>query len=237
MNTILIYQVSMFGNYDSIKPTPENIKKVLSSFEGFIPALVGVSSVDVITNTIKTDNRLQLVSLDGSKTIVFLQERIDINYNWNPDLPSFTDIDSLSEEILSILNSLSSLYSELKGNRLTTSTMITYKDFQESKLASSIYGHSYAKLLFSNVNGISEWSNRMNNQENVKIGENQEMSNHIITLTFLNKSDEKKFTSLIDINTVPQNTLERFDFSDLISYSKEAVKIIKNDIERIKNVQ
>ena len=47
MDKVLNYQASLFGNFTDIKPSTENVKKLLNDFSNFFPSSVTMSSIDV----------------------------------------------------------------------------------------------------------------------------------------------------------------------------------------------
>ena len=98
MDKVLNFQTSLFGNFADIKPDTKTILNLLTCLqeEDFIPGSFEVNKIDMQTGKLTTESRLQLVSTDRAKSIVFLEERIDFNYNFNDKTSIFKSILSRS---------------------------------------------------------------------------------------------------------------------------------------------
>ena len=64
MDKILNYQVSLFGQFMNIKPEQTLINKLLSILKDFLPGVTNVSSINILTNQIQVEERMQFVSSD-----------------------------------------------------------------------------------------------------------------------------------------------------------------------------
>ena len=87
MDKVLNMQVSLFGSFINIKFETEIVIKLLTALkdDGFVPGSVDVASVDIPTGKMTVDSRMQMISPNKTWSIVFLPERIDFNYNYQPE--------------------------------------------------------------------------------------------------------------------------------------------------------
>lgn len=234
MDKILNYQVSLFGQFMNIKPEQTLINKLLSVLKDFLPGVTNVSSINIVTNQIQVEERMQFVSSDRSYSIVFLPDRIDICYIYNPSLKNekkFDEIIGKTNELLSILNDE---FPTLPSNRLATSCNCLSKKF-ELKEYSDFINKQTNKDIFFKDKKLCEWGIRYNSKFEENILENPELTNHIIDIkkAFQNNNETNQFVLLFDINTDPINISNRFTFKDLITFQNIADALIKGYVNAI----
>jgi hypothetical protein len=81
----IIYQISVFGDFTSIQPSPDIIKSMINKLSKYemLPAVFQEGSIMLSFNPelskTETTNRLQMVSPTKSINIMFASNRIDIN--------------------------------------------------------------------------------------------------------------------------------------------------------------
>lgn len=231
MDKVLNYQASLFGNFTDIKPSTENVKKLLNDFSNFFPSSVTMASIDVFSNKLKYDNRLQLVSNDHKFLITFLVERIDINYS--PIAKSNSSLEKIKDTIIDIISSLSNVYADTMGYRLSTSCKLLSPPISESELSEYITKYSNPLQFYNSIESINEWGQRYNSQYNETVHSKEELTNHIISIDkIMNKN---QFSLTIDINTVPVNQIMKFNFSDLKEFSILSSKKIVEYINIFEN--
>ena len=234
MDKILNYQVSLFGQFMNIKPEQTLINKLLSVLKDFLPGVTNVSSINILTNQIQVEERMQFVSSDRSYSIVFLPDRIDICYIYNPSLKnekSFDEIIKKSSELLSILNEE---FPTLPSNRLATSCNCLSKKFDTKDYTDFINAQTNKDIFFKDKK-LFEWGIRYNSKFEEIISEKAELTNHIIDIkkAFQNNSETNQFVILFDINTDPTNISNRFAFTDLINFQSTSNTLIKGYINAI----
>lgn len=236
MDKILNYQVSLFGQFMNIKPEQTLINKLLSILKDFLPGVTNISSINILTNQIQVEERMQFVSSDRSYSIVFLPDRIDICYIYNPSLKNEKDFDEIIRkitELLSILNSVNE-FSTLPSNRLATSCNCLSRMFNSKDYTDFINTQTNKDIFFKDKK-LFEWGIRYNSKFEEIISEKTEFTNHIIDIkkAFQNNSEINQFVMLFDINTDPINILNRFAFTDLINFQNTANTLIKGYINAI----
>lgn len=71
---------SIFGKYDFMEATPDNVSKLYSIFgkDKFLPNMLQMIQIEQPQNTVTTVMRPQFVNEDMKCTITFLPERIDV---------------------------------------------------------------------------------------------------------------------------------------------------------------
>lgn len=230
MEKILNYQASLFGNFTEIKANTTTLNTYTVSFPSFLPSVINLAAFDIRTNSIKNDNRLQLITNDQLYSINFLPDRIDICYNWNPMSIAETDIKKLSDNILDYVRRLYNILSSKSGIRIATSCNILSNESSVQEMDTIISKYSSPKNFFEQENNTFEWSIRYNAQFNMNFDSKTELTNHIVNIERLPKKNQ--FVVLFDINTDPQNQLQRFSFSDLEKFSNEANTKIQEYIKK-----
>ena len=101
-------QLSLFGNFINIKPQTDIVIKLLTALqvEQFIPGSADIANVDIKTGKVTLDSRMQLVSPDKTWTIVFLNDRIDFNYNFQDTTTVYKDAERVVASGKSLIEKL-----------------------------------------------------------------------------------------------------------------------------------
>ena len=235
MGKFLNFQASFFGNFDSIKYDTETIKKFLSSFSSYTPKPIPFTSIDIRTNRLVNDNRLQLVSRDNSFFITFLPERIDLTFAWREGSSEKNEPEELKNIIIQNINLLKDLLIDVSSNRLAASCNLLF-DYDKEKINNIILQYSNRYDFFEKKETMLEWQIRYNYRMKLLFNGKEEESNHIIDISIPQIKDlQNSLFFLIDINTNPENIDLRFSLDDLNSYIEEATKKIKGYFNRFKN--
>lgn len=235
MDSLLNYQASIFGSFSNIKYSPENIEKMSSIFPDFNPNSIPITAVDIRTNQLITDNRLQFVSKDKQYYITFLPERIDFTYNLIQGNSKKTNFDEIQKVILDIITKITSVFSSIKGNRLANSCNFLTKVYSKKDVIEEIDKYSSTTNFFDDKNdNIAEWQIRINNKRNFSIKSNDEDNNNIINLSLAHDSESNyRFLGTLDINTNPKKQDFRFTILDLKEYVTIATENMKDIIKKI----
>ena len=234
MDKILNYQVSLFGQFMNIKPEQTLINKLLSILKDFLPGVTNVSSINILTNQIQVEERMQFVSSDRSYTIVFLPDRIDICYIYNPSLKNEKGFDEIIKKISELLSLLNNEFPTLPSNRLATSCNCLSKKFDTQDFSDFINSQTNKDIFFKDKK-LFEWGIRYNSKFEETISEKAELTNHIIDIkkAFQNNSETNQFVMLFDISTDPTKISNRFAFTDLINFQNTSNTLIKGYINAI----
>ena len=238
MDKILNFQTSLFGSFIDIKPKSDLVFSLLSNLkdEQFIPGTVDLATIDIKTGKLTTESRMQFISQDKTWSIVFLQERIDFNYNFQENTEKIKNIEKLSAHANHLINKVFSEFSETTGNRLAVNCKILMEEFSEEQF--NAFVNRFIVPLNINKNGkLAEWSVRYNynNQINVDI-EKKEQSNCIIDISqVINKvnSEEKRVLISLDVNTLKENQEPRFKYENLLKFSDGAKRFMKEALQEV----
>ena len=136
MDKILNFQVSLFGRFIDIKPKTDIILKLLTNLqeEAFIPGTVDLAVLDPMTKKITTDSRIQMISQNKAWSIVFLEERIDFNYNFQPDTMSIKKIVDAYEYIKKLIEKVFSVFPDTTGNRIAFNGKILLNEMTDEEV-------------------------------------------------------------------------------------------------------
>ena len=105
MEKIVNFQTSLFGSFINIKPRTAVVLSLLNNLkdESFILGTIDLLSLNPVSGEIATENRIQMVSEDKTWNIVFLENRIDFNYNYRPDTQKYIKIDDLCNYVKNLV--------------------------------------------------------------------------------------------------------------------------------------
>lgn len=234
MEKILNYQASFFGSFSNIKFTQENLTKYTSVYKDFSVNAVPITAIDVRTNKLITDNRIQLVSKDKQYYITILPERIDFSYNLIQGNPEIIDFNQLKTQLSRFIEIFSKI-EEGKGNRLANSCNFLSKPYSGQDILNEIKKYSSPDSFFDDeVENLVEWQLRENNRNKYTINSLEEENNNIVSLALVIESETSyRFLGTIDINTNPRNVNQRFTLPQLIEYVEQSSKQMNNCIKKI----
>jgi hypothetical protein len=220
-------QVSLFGNFDSITPTPKIIQEIFDLYKekGFIPTTF--NEIEITHETV-SKTRILMQNTDKNISIVFATKRIDFvqelssfdqNKQINPDL--------FYEEVLNLIDIFTTKYSDNKYIRLANTEEYIKKYFSVSD-KKRIYNKFYS-LLFNDEN-INDWALRVAKLNNFK----DNKVNEVTTLETLTgkmglKQDVIEIDGLklsLDLNTDQTNQHEIYTANDVKEFIKYS--LIKN---------
>lgn len=237
MEKILNYQASFFGDFSNLKATEENISIFLNKLNKFIFMPMPMTSIDIRTNKLMVDNRMQFLSSDRNYFITILPERIDFTYNYNPQTISLTDFKEIQKDILNLIELLEPNLSGTKGNRIANSTIFVLSNFQDrTTLNEFIKKFSNKSIFYQDENDIIEWQLRYNSRRNIVANGKAENSNAIINLNIPNNPELNNSVLMsVDINTDPRNNSPRFVINDLTDYVKNATPVFIELENKAKN--
>lgn len=233
MDAILNYQASIFGNFSDIKFDQENLSKIQPIFSDYIVNAVPITAIDIRTNRLISDNRIQLISNDKQYYITFLPERIDFTYNLIKDNVINIDLDIVKNNIKEKVNKTLSEFCKLKINRLANSCNFLSRIYSKEEVIQEINKYSSPSSFYSTIENLCEWQIRLNNRDRKLINENLEDNNNIVNLSLSVESDTKyRIVGTMDINTNPRNEDLRFKIDDLLIYMDYATDKMKELISK-----
>ena len=209
----IVYQISVFGDFTSIKPSDETVKSMIAklSDHGLLPSVFQeqsftISADPAMTTTPEIANRLQMMSIEKNINVMFARNRIDLS-------KSVTDSNIGTDDLNVLLDVLDKATSGLPFTRLafnTTSLLDAPKDFLLQKMQ--------PRLTF--FNEPTELMLRVNKQTPIAINEDLNENSNVILLAqktmgqlLINNSPISVDDGLIlqfDINTLPEISDPRF---------------------------
>lgn len=239
MDRILNLQFSMFGNFESIKPDSDITMKLLENFQRdtFIPGTVDVAIIDAESKKFETKSRLQLFSKDKSWGIVFLQERIDLNYYHTDDSKIYSEIEDVFAYARELIDRVCKVFPKEQGNRLAVNGKFLLLKMSVEDRRRFIYRFSNP-LNIDNTSEISEWKIKTNTPSFVELEDQRnEKCNKLIKmgdcLFTENDKQERRMLISLDINTIFEDNEFRFVLKDLKSFSKNAEEWMNKALEEI----
>jgi hypothetical protein len=222
-------QVVLFGSFDEINPSTDNIKFLVENFsdKGFIPSQFNELSIGIPNIPTINSPRLSLTSTDSSWNIMFGKERLEVILtNINVDVYKMPD----KELFISTFNdTYKKIYQKFPKNIKRIGFVFQYliRDVAISSLPQNlnIKPSFFDKSLF-------EFSNRYASKRTIKIP-HDEIINIIGELTWIKNlmtinSKNTLFNGLLlnlDINTILENSNYRLNNSMIESFLSEVSRL------------
>lgn len=237
MDRILNFQVSLFGEFINIKPKTDIILKLLTSLqdEEFIPGTVDLAVLDAMTGKISTDSRIQMMSQDKLWSIVFLENRIDFNYNFQPNHVSFKKVDDVYEHTKRLVEKVFTVFPEITGNRIAFNGKILLNEMTDEEIEEFMNKFS-SPLSVYHEKKLTEWVVKFNSRKHIEWNYNSELCNYITEISKISMEDnenENRISVSIDVNTIHQNKDFRFKYKDIFEFSEKAKEIFNNIVKEI----
>jgi hypothetical protein len=236
MEAIFNYQMSIFGDFDYIKPNQDFYRKYLDLFrkEELIPTTFNISINDLASGQFRNESRMQL--LKDHWVINFFPKRIDFNFSLE-NIENKKNENELSEISLNLFKKIFESEKFL-ASRLAINLKGVMKKRSQEQL------EAFRKIFvpsieFYNSNDILDWDAKLNRKSVFKIGKKREDVNSVSTVGLRKSSDVEdpyRIVFLIDINTMFNNQNARFDFIALKFFESEATKQISELIKQLSEV-
>lgn len=249
---ILTFRLSMFGDFKRFTPTATNIISWTQALQDegyeFLPTIIQPpqQSINIPFGTVQIgsdEKRLQFNSPEGNVFIRILAERVDIEFALGEaDKPQ-----QYFNEKIGTASVLAKLMLEKIGAGLGN-RLAYYVDMVVPEPNNVNFDNFYKKYnLGISINAQTEkcveWSHRFNQRIFIDFGNQSELSNAIFafdsgTLQTSNARTHENRTIFglhysADINTLAENSMERFTADQLQSYAQKAQVICLNVLEKI----
>lgn len=236
MESILNLQMSLFGSFINIKPKNDLVIQLLTNLQdyNFIPGTVEVAMIDATTKQITSDSRLQLISEDKTINIVFLQDRIDFNYNFIPNTELLKDIRSLVNYMGNLVQKVFAAFASTNGNRLALNCRCLLEKMNDENLSSFVEKYTHLPS-FASINNLSEWNMRLNSPQSMTVrADTNEPCNRIVEFGIMRSLDNSKSIGLtFDINTLAENMEMRFNYEDLVFFANKNIDFISSALSEV----
>ena len=230
MESVLNLQLSLFGSFINIKPKNDIVMQLLTNLQGdnFIPGTVDIAMIDANTKQISSESRLQMVSEDKTLNIVFLQDRIDFNYSLLPNTPPIENLQTLVNNMATLIKKAFAVFASTTGNRLAFNCRFLLNKKSQDELDAFIKRFSNVPSFFQSSN-TTEWNMRFNNPAEVPVRDDaKELCNRIVELGIMQSAidDSQSIGVAFDINTLANNSELRFNYENLMFFANQNIDFI-----------
>lgn len=230
MNTkIVTVKYSIFGKYDFVDNTPENVSKLYEKFgeEGFMPNMVPLLKIEQPQNNVCQLLRPQLVNNAMPCTITILPERVDIETGEN------IDIKKISEYFRRLIEMF-----DLKINRIAlnkTTILENLTEREEKELKDKI---TPPENYNEEENLIEYASHRVSRKKVECLGEQINIGRNVTGLSSI--KDNKVVIDQVridtDINTLGEQIKERFTVQNCRDFFQVAAESNQDVLKNIMGV-
>ncbi|MEL7569793.1 MAG: hypothetical protein AAGU14_04440 [Eubacteriaceae bacterium] len=246
MDYFINYQMGLFGTFSNIKPSPENVSKLMTNLNNsnndikirFIPSIIKAFNINIDESEFIYDDRIQMITEDKVWSIDFLPNRIDINYSYKENNDKFyllQDLNDISKEISKIIESVI----EKKFYRLAINCKMYIENMNNQDIQSYIR-KLIIPLKYYQEKEIINFNMNLQSKCELKINDIEEKINTITKLStdkIKIKDESIKLIAIFDINTSKDETKERFSTDNLNLFCDEVKKIINNLVEDIRSIE
>lgn len=226
MEKVLSFQLSLFGSFVNVQPNllltnqiEENLRE-----DGFVPSIVVVNAVDPINRQVITENRLQMETKDHTWHVVFLADRIDIDYTYSGGDAFYSDIKSIIVKGKEICAHAFKAIADTTGIRIAVNGRFLVKDMSVEEKQRFIGRFAFIPQVFEK-NPVTEWNVHFNAPKELIFGDKKDICNNIIEVYDILGIDPKsqmvspRMAIGLDINTNQANLEEKYNFSDILAFA------------------
>lgn len=238
MSRINNLQMSLMGNFINIKLKNDIVIRLLTALqsEEFIPGSAEIASVDVTTGKVTVDSRMQLVSPDKTWNIVFLDDRINFDYNYQEGTTEYKKLLPIVDYGKILISKVFGVFSDTTGNRLALNGRFVLDGLSDEDLR--IFCSKYTKPLNTFSDDVyAEWAVRFNSRKKFNVDGMEEIANRIVEMSQLERSitnqkdgEETVIHDIIvsfDVNTARVPSENRFNYLNLLSFISEAAEFVE----------
>lgn len=240
MDKVLNCQISLFGSYINIQPQIELVDRVVKELNEYnmIPGIATVSVIDTATQQMTTENRLKMETQDQAWQVVFLQDRIDINYVYTGEETYYTNFNEVLEKAKNICTKVFSIFPDTTGARIAVNAKFLFREMDNEQLQDHVRRFVIIPRCFSERK-ISEMSLHLNSPITICINSINEECNCIIDIIDIvgidSKTQEVKKRNAfgIDINTDKDNKEMKYSLKDIIEFTDSVLPIFTQIMKEI----
>ena len=223
MDKIINFQMSLFGSFINVQPNLQLTNRIEANLrdDDFVPSIAVVSEFDPEKKQVITENRLQMTSKDHSWSIVFLADRIDINYFYPGGEQFFSNLHDILELSKKYCSHTFASIADTTGNRIAINGKFLLKEMSFDEKQKIISEFTIIPKIFEN-NPVTEWSVHYNSPKTIKFGNKLEKCNNILDINEIvgiNSKEQtisKRMVIGLDINTDQANKILKYKFTDLL---------------------
>lgn len=241
-----IYRISAFGDFLNIQPTPENMFFFLESFKdyGLVPSIFQEMKIENSALPPVPLQRIAMVSIDNSRKtnerISIASNRMDFQITTTDDIQLNNEqIKEINETAYNRFNVIFNKYDK-KSSRLALNTESLLTDLSDKEVIDFMARYTNPIELY-NRHAMSEWGTRLVVREKNNISGKEDFLNiiTIIEKTILLKNQDQQmiqkngFSINIDINTVAENSSERFTSENIADFIKIATNFYDSIVSEI----
>ncbi|MEN6418255.1 MAG: hypothetical protein ABFC73_04975 [Clostridiaceae bacterium] len=228
-----MFRMSIFTDTQDLQITPDRITIFMNALNNkgaeYIPSIINEQT---LIPQLQTNRRLQF--LWNNITIRMLGARIDVEQPFETEIKEATSKPGFSDEMLHGLKVTLELLSK-RGSRLALSSENIIQLGNEEKLNAFLARNNYGMDML--IPPFFAWNNEVTIRRILTIGGKEEECNIVIKLikggiSKIGSSDSSQSRDgliiVTDINTMQENTDQRFTFSDYLDFYREAIELQKN---------
>ena len=235
MEKVLTFQMSFFGSFINVQPNLELTNRIVQSLssENFIPGTFEINTVDPNTKSIITETRLQMVSSKTTWTIMFLQERIDINYNYHGGKECYTDIQVVLQKAKTLTEKVFSSIASTTGIRLAVNGKFLIEAMTDEEKQEYIRRFIKKPSVYKEQ-PLIEFSIHYDSPTEITFNGGKQYVNYIIDVFDIIGIDtdkqelSKRLAIGVDINTDPANVQPIYKYNDLLHFAEVACPMIES---------
>ena len=226
------YKISAFGDFSDITPNADTMMYFFEKLKdlGLLPSVFQELQIKADGAPPVTQQRIALLSNDGREKVSIASGRIDYEITAKSDEklePAYRQ--QLNTKICKVFELIFDKFIK-KSSRLALNTASFVINLSDDEITEFMSHYSNPISLYSET-PLDEWSTRLMVRKTEHILEPEEKINVITNLSkaALQKQVDGEFVHStgfavnVDINTVPENTIQRYSATDLACFVNIAV--------------
>lgn len=226
------YKISTFGDFSDIVPSADTMTFFFEKVRDYalLPSVFQELQIKNGNTQPISQQRIALISTDGKEKVSITSGRIDYEITTRSDEkldPEYRQ--QINEKICKVFEIIFEKFSK-KSSRLALNTESLVVNLSDEEISAFMSRYTNPISLYS-VMPLDEWSTRLMVRKTENISGNQEKYN---VITNLSKVELQKqvdgnvvhsigFAANVDINTVPENTIQRYSAVDLAHFTNVAI--------------
>lgn len=240
MEKVLDFQLSLFGSFKNVQPDLQLTNAIAENLkdDGFVPSIAVVNAVDTVNKQVVTENRLQMETKDHTWHIVFLPERIDIDYHYPGGEPFYSDIPTIINKGKELCARAYKAIADTTGARIAINGRFLIRDMSAEEKQQFIKRFAIIPKVLEN-NLVTEWNVHFNAPSELTFGAHKAICNNIIEVYDIigidsrNNTINPRMVIGLDINTDQANREFKYKYQDILNFADIAGNMMEAALSEI----
>lgn len=188
------------------------------------------------TGKLSTDSRIQFSTQNKLWSILFLQDRIDFNYNYQENTEEFRNFEKLYSYLEGLIEKVFHEFNDTTGDRMSITCKVLMNVMEEDKFNDFINRFTIPLKVYNEKN-LQRWGTRYSWYEFINIddekGEECNCTVDMSSIENVANSEQKRILVSLNIDTISKYREFRFTYDKLLYFANDTKRIIKQIMQEI----